>query len=137
MTKDELISELCTPRCFGLNQIKSILDGFFNSNVCIPKGVNRHPYADVLHEWAEDTYKRVEYDNNGTFMWFGYPLPIDSSELRIKPSEPVYEWQWEYKDDNTREWIYSKYMTNEEFEKFEYCAIDIAEKAEKTKRIRK
>jgi len=34
-------------------QMTCALEKFFESNVCIKKGENRHPYADVLHEAIE------------------------------------------------------------------------------------
>jgi len=74
---------------------------FFESNVCIPKGTNRHPYADVLHEIAEGA--TCEIQDPFSFKWvpvksisltdIRYPLPPHCG-YRIKPQEPVYEWQW-------------------------------------------
>jgi hypothetical protein len=38
----------------------SDLDKFLESNVCIAKGANRHPYADVLHALVEDSTLKYE-----------------------------------------------------------------------------
>lgn len=84
-----------------------IIKRFFESNVVIPKGSNRHPYADVLHEWIEGGKMEFKTDNN---KWVckpmvGYSFP--SIEYRIKPQEPVFEWQYDTKlPDST--WQYYK-----------------------------
>ena len=120
MSKDGLllkIDELFNkPRGFGMKDIVNILDEFFESNICIPKG-------ETLQALLGDKFVDLVTTNKDT-------------EYRIKPYEPIYEWQWRYKDDNTKLWTYSKYMTDEEFNCFEYCAINIAIKDEETKRIR-
>ena len=74
----------------------SDLNKFLEANVCIPKGVDRHPYAEeVLHHWIEGT--PCEYYSRNTKRWivlvFGSSCPTDL-EYRIKPSEPVYEYQY-------------------------------------------
>jgi hypothetical protein len=86
------------------NEIRKALDHaeqFFEQYICIHKGKNRHENADVLHEWAEDTTKKLQhnYDNN---KW------IDSicnkMTYRINPSEPRYEWMWYNENGNTIWW---------------------------------
>ena len=108
---------------------------FLESNVAIPKGTNRHPCSDVLHEAIEDTTKELQVlcSMDG---WINSKFIIHNI-YRIKQAEPVFEWQWKYKDDNTKLWTYSKYMTDDEFDSFEYCAIAlVAVKDEQTKRVR-
>lgn len=78
----------------------------------------------------------VEYQNTLGKIDGWAKLSFQLSKYRIKPSEPVYEWQWKYKDDNTKLWTYSKYMTDAEFNSFEYCSVNIAIKDEETKRPR-
>ena len=37
------------------------------SNVIIPKGINRHPFADVLHEWIEGAELHKIHDRVRSF----------------------------------------------------------------------
>ena len=55
MTKEELLIALG-----GSDKYFHLVDKFFSQNICIPRGVNRHPYADVLHEWIEDSNLTLE-----------------------------------------------------------------------------
>ena len=72
----------------------SIFDEFFESNVVIPRGANRHPYADVFHEAMEDTTKIIQFeDGHAGCDWTNLYLATDRKH-RIKPSEPVWEYQW-------------------------------------------
>jgi hypothetical protein len=90
MTKEELYGKIGRTKLWLTN--KEILDVFFDSNICIPKGSNRHPYADVWHEWAEDTNKEIQlYGNDG--VWYS-PIAALNLKACIKPSEPTFEWQW-------------------------------------------
>ena len=63
-------------------------------------------------------------------------------ELRIKPPEPVYEWQWMYKFKNGNEFQFTGYETEEEVKRF-MDTLDknsighYAIKIEETKRERK
>lgn len=129
MTKERLYHEITN------EGYQAMLNLFFSQNVVIPKGKNRHPYADVLHEWAEDIEKRVEHYHNGTWRWFGYPLPIEINMLRIKPSEPMYEAvvRIHYADGTYEDT--QKYFTYEEFKNFEFPKS--CEWVESTKRERK
>lgn len=96
MTKEDLHDELTNIETeYGLNPTDTfnILEKFFESNVCIQKGKNRHPYADVLHEWiegAEIEGKPAE----GIWMSLCNASTLHQDEYHIKPSEPIYEWQW-------------------------------------------
>lgn len=106
MTKEELISRAKNIASMydnnipqgairSKNGIEYLINQFFESNVCIPKGENRHPYADVLHEWIEGTSKceyRSPSDPVGLDGWLEMTFP--SHEYRIKPSEPVYAYIW-------------------------------------------
>ena len=111
---------------------------FFSQNICIPKGTNRHPYADVLHQWLEGTEVEVAY--NGSQRWTTYRGP-KAVDYRIKPLEPTYEWQWMYKFKNGNEFLFTTYQTEEENAHF-MSTIDSnsigesSRKIEETKRIR-
>lgn len=99
MTKEELYE--CYHNHLGIPCIEEqALDKFFDSNVVIPKGANRHPYADVLHQWLEGVDIQVKLDNE----WSDYKCSLDyikAYQYRIKPTEPVYEWQWYRFENNT------------------------------------
>lgn len=94
MTKEKLYGLLLQESRYASSEdmhiVKKYLDKFFISNVCIPKGENRHPYADELHKLAEDQ-NSVEFKIS-EFTKFTNDTSI--LEFRVKPSEPVYEWQW-------------------------------------------
>jgi hypothetical protein len=65
---------------------------FFTSNVIVSRGDNRHPDADAVHEWLEDTTKSLQYHREG--KWYtDYPFGT-ATRYRIKPQEPIFEWQW-------------------------------------------
>ena len=127
MTKEEVLVR------FASNGISyQELSEFFESNVYIPKGANRHPFADVLHEWIEGTKVECRYLANDSFEWKNnLTLPSLDYEYRIKPSEPVFEYQFVYiKADNTAE--LTQFYTDEETKD---CQQWI--KLEETKRERK
>jgi hypothetical protein len=69
---------------------------FFNSNICIPRGDNPHPHADVLHSLAENEKLDIQIQSNSAWV---KPTALYECNLRIKPSEPVYEYLWMYPDD--------------------------------------
>ena len=119
MTKEELYE--CYHNHLGIPCIEEqALDKFFDSNVVIPKGANRHPYADVLHQWLEGVDIQVKLDNE----WLDYKCSLDyikAYQYRIKPKEPVYEWQWyQIINDTVNIWDdgyndeHSKWATEEE-----------------------
>lgn len=98
MTKEELLNKKFSIADFGERKDAlyfNDLMSFFESNVVIPKGENRHPYADVLHEWVEGS-DDIESYYNSTSGWVKADTAISVCHLeyRIKPKEPVYEWQW-------------------------------------------
>lgn len=75
------------------HSIQNMAEGFFIANVCIPKGLNRHKFANELHAWVEGT--EIEFTDSAG-IWFTERSPSFywKYKLRIKPSEPQYEWQW-------------------------------------------
>lgn len=90
MTKEEFIRRIKTDEeTLTIQQV----DELFNSSVIIPKGANRHPYADVLHEWIEGAKLEYKYFDE----WSGISTVLESfsaGEYRIKPPEPIFEYQW-------------------------------------------
>lgn len=91
MTKEQLVVELTdAAREVSVYRIDGILKKFFSQNVCITKGANRHPYADVYHKYLEDTSIKLESKRNDG-LWLGTSIS-ELHEIRIKPVEPVYEW---------------------------------------------
>jgi len=109
------------------------LNEFFESNVCIPKGENRHPYANVLHELFEDMNKKGEVSYIGTSLgWSDFDSLVEH-KFRIKPSEPIHEYQW-YRITNGEVYMNARsFYTEEEAKTWgqEYF------KFEETKRERK
>jgi hypothetical protein len=69
-----------------------VLEDFLSSHICIPQGGKRHPYADILHALAEDSTLEVQL----CYGWEQWTKPtgLYEASFRIKPQEPVYEWQW-------------------------------------------
>lgn len=137
MTKEELYEKAFN---FGRKHscesdvLEGYLDEFFETNVVIPKGTNRHPYADVLHEWIEgaEVLRKMGYDE-----WVSLRSPkwwFDHDEYRIKPSEPVYEWQWRCIDSDGYVMTLN-HMTDSEFNRSRYSS-DYWKKIEETKRVR-
>ena len=115
------------------------------SNVIIPKGINRHPFADVLHEWIEGA--DIEFaKSDGSYTDMSSVVEYFRTEFRIKSKpEPVYEWQWltfNSHDNSVRDFLnYAKFMTELEAsthyaERINTGIYKIA-KIEKTKRMRK
>ncbi len=101
-----------------------LVDEFFSQNLCIPK-------ADILHEWIEGSILQYKAQS----MWVDY-APYNLPH-RIKPSEPVMEWQWMLfgKGDDTYNHCYGigiGYSTDEEIDEEVYRWVKI----EETKRVR-
>lgn len=92
-----------------------IADEFFSQNVVIPKGENRHPYADVLHEWIEgvcvEIFKGNSWNELGRAEAYFNTISL---KYRIKPQEPVYEWQWECYSEEGLSFISKVHMTEDE-----------------------
>lgn len=150
MTKEDLLSDTHIVRSFNGEAVyvqMMALNKFFESNVVIPKGTNRHPYADVLHEWVEGAKMQKRYmvkdsniQNQVRTKWIDFSLSAND-EYRIKPSEPVYEWQWMYKFKNGNKFQFTGYETEDEVKHF-MSTLDsdsighYATKIEETKRVR-
>jgi hypothetical protein len=122
MTKEELFDSFSRYHVFSNDEIYKRLEKFFNSNVVIPKGENRLPFADAVHEWIEDTDKELGFFD-GEHWRDLHSLPIRNvviqAEYRIKPQEPTYEYLW--LDLRTPDDFYcptSKYMTENEAEAY-------------------
>lgn len=140
MTKEELYKKIVKPT-FGYKVDKAIveeyllntLDEFFSQNVVIPKGENRHPYADVLHEWVEGA--RIEQQfNNMTFAPLEKAIKLLSAlSYRIKPQE-VYEYKYALWYCG-KKFISDNYLTEDEFATLN--TQQTVELLEETKRIRK
>jgi len=87
------------------------------SNVCIPKGENRHKWVDELHAMAEGI--KVETREYELLSWYVpskimSPFTHPSNEWRIKPSEPIYEYKM-LLFQLTGDYILSDWMTIDEF----------------------
>ena len=143
MTKEKLIEELTdVAREVSVYRIEGILQRFLESNVVIPKGENRHPSSDVLHLAIEGikiqgwNHTKNEWEDD--ISWFIDKNDLDyPTKYRIKPSEPVYEWQWDTKlPDST--WQYYKEGDKTHFTDEEIGAkANWLSKVEHTKRERK
>ena len=75
------------------NYLQENIKEFFSEHVCIKKGANRHPYADVLHEWIEGVEIQVLLNDE----WSDYNCDlayIEKYVYRIKPQEPVKVGDW-------------------------------------------
>jgi hypothetical protein len=95
MTKDELLKESGAPEFFRRDSVvvpMEALNKFFASNVCIPKCENRHPDADVLHAQIEGI--TIQTPTTHGEKWIDLGFLLHSTRYRIKPKEPIYEWQW-------------------------------------------
>ena len=101
----------------------------------IKRGVSPHPYADVLHQWIEGVEIQVKLDGE----WSDYLVNreyINAFEYRLKPKEPVYEWQWYAIVDGTA--IFYNHESKHFFtdEEASYFTLPL-HRIEETKRIRK
>ena len=137
MTKQELYNYIQENIVFDDNIHEQVLlntlNEFFSQNVVIPKGTNRHPYADVLHQALEGA-KFQQASKIDIDAWKDANINdiVYCDIYRIKPQEPVYEWQWEHIIHGIR-LITNEFMTEEEVLRF----IDTPFiKIESTKRIR-
>ena len=132
MTKEELenrfIKLFDLTEGFTAKHFKLIIDDLFNSNVVIPKGQSRHPYADVYHAIAEGITCEWK-DLTGSDKWNEYIIQSGIA-FRIKPSEPVYEWQWYYVKNGLAT-IPSNFYSEDEVDTISFTRI------EETKRERR
>jgi hypothetical protein len=135
MTKENLYKVLCEILKPNEYYIRCQLDAFFNSNICIHKGTNRHEYADVLHEWIEGNADILITGNYNGIGFNSHPIKdsmlgqqLKAFHFTIKPSEPTFEWQWMY-----NKVVYDVgFYTDEEASRWSTQATKI----EETKRIR-
>lgn len=93
MTKEEFLKG-CIDYCAqwmayrDAEDLAHLFSRFFESNVCTPKGANRHLDADVIHAYAEGINNIevlraegwVEFKQSGMCLCIG-------DEYRIKPNE--------------------------------------------------
>lgn len=96
------------------------IEEFFETNVCIPKGENRHPSSDVLHLAIEGikiqgwNHTKNEWEDD--ISWFIDKNDLDyPTKYRIKPSEPIYEWQYMYKNLLTNQYDITGYLSDDEY----------------------
>jgi len=112
----------------GAIGFNKFINNFFSQNLCIPKGENRHPYADVLHALAEDITLEVQLCY-GQQQWTK-PTGLYEASFRIKPQDAVYECM--YYDKNSK----SDWLTDDEFVLMMKHEPMECYKAYETKRIR-
>ena len=146
MNKEKFIEKvfgMFNPDDYRIPNLRKYFDEFFDSNICIPKGENRHPSSDVLHMAIEGVkiqgWNHIKNEWEDDTSWFIDKNDLDyPTKYRIKPLEPVYEWQWKFKRPETDEmWNgYTIYATEDEFKVFQQDWM-VYEKDESTKRERK
>lgn len=92
MTKEKLIETIKAYSSDLSDDVTHDLYKFFSQNVCIPKGENRHEYADVMHAKAEDIHLPIQFKekHDAEFQDTIYPAWDIKTEYRIKPSEYTY-----------------------------------------------
>ena len=119
----------------------SIFDEFFDSNVVIPRGANRHQYADVLHEWVEGYTECIFTHPNGSYRGIAKQIFTEYGNFKIevyKPSEPVWEYQYLITTMfGASENKLSKFITDDEFASMARSRSEGWIKIEETKRERK
>jgi len=131
MTKEEFIANIKDMCIYGGDTVVAteFLNQFFESNICIPKGENRHPYADVLHQAIErgnlqKRYQIGDINNQLKTKWIDFNLGI-GDEFRIKHSEPIYEWQYAFDNGHSNPQASEQFYTDEEYDKYvddrEHC----------------
>lgn len=95
MTKEELIEKI--NNCTHWEDVRPIIEKLYEQNVVIPKGKNRHPDADVWHEWVEGRIEGVFKYPYGSHRGIAKHIFTEYSDFKIeefKPLEPMYEWMW-------------------------------------------
>ena len=115
----------------------TLVKEFLETNICIPKGENRHPYADELHEWVEGANMEcLDVYREDKIIWNIVPQFGESYQYRIKPSEPVYEWQYAFDNGKGNAIISDNYYTDAEYATYaDDKAMSV--KLNWTKRLRK
>jgi len=140
MTRKDLIAMTqLNPSTPKEREVISAIRDLLENNVIVPIGENRHPYADVLHEWIEGAEIQQQFHERDT--WYDrMETAIQQFDIkyRIKPLEPVYEWQWITIDEQGVIDVINKYYTREEFENEQWQTENYTfVKIEETKRERK
>ena len=85
MTKEKLIETIKAYSSDLSDDVTHDLYEFFSQNVVIPKGENRHPYADVMHAKAEDIHLPIQFKekHDVEFQDTIYPAWDIKTEYRI------------------------------------------------------
>lgn len=117
MTWEDIYKKLCERAISDTSplgwEVALVLKEELGDRIIIKKGENRHPYADVLHEWVEGRQVECRYLANDSFEWKNnLTLPSLDYEYRIKPSEPVVKYKYAYVDYDGNVTI-SDYVTEE------------------------
>lgn len=122
--QQEFVDEFIRLAYQSQDRATNFAEGFFIANVCVPKGIDRHTQADILHTIIENgngQRKFADACDNKWEDWKFYPV----FEYHLKP-DPMYEYM--VVDNNgIIDW-----MTIDEFEgcdEFKFIA-------EGTKRVR-
>lgn len=114
MNKDDLYIAINGVSGWNGRDIANLLNKFFESNVCIPKGNNPHPDSKLLHLYLEncaEDFHLTQFDN-ALDEWFVTDLTYET-RFRVEPPEPIYEWQWAFPDFHNSTEI-SEYYTDDE-----------------------
>ena len=92
----------------------------------------RHKHHKVIKAWADGAV----IEGNDGYGWFEPKDPrfFNHIEYRVKPAEPVYEWQWAYYTREFLTWIVTDcHMTKSSAEDF-FRGRHIHERIEGSKR---
>jgi hypothetical protein len=131
-TKEEFAERISKAERCSYGWMMNQFEEFFNSNICIPKGTNRHPNADIWHEWAETPSKQIEVKGTAG-IWYN-PFAAVVLDARIKQQEPIYEYKaCIYFKDGSYEYT-DRYFTVEEYLEFGFpktCALATTTKRER------
>lgn len=139
MTQEELLfTSIFDGGAFGRIIRFDDLELFLADKVIVTKGANRHPDADILHQAIEKTCA-LQFMRSENVWYNSSPIVCYLSEeyrYRIKPSEPVDEWQWRYKPFDNKMWVgFTEFFTDEECKDAERSTY-VYKKDETTKRLR-
>lgn len=117
----------------------SDLQDWLSDKKVIKKGLQPHPYADVLHEWVEGADIVADCDGKHFSDVASSKTKLSgkySLKVCIKLQEPVYEWQTYYIDAVTRKLVVVKRDSTDDY----FLDWEIPEhhiRVEETKRERK
>lgn len=114
MTKEEFIKPILEMVNFGgdIELAKKLFNEFFEANVCIPKGENRHSYADVLHEWIEGKNIVASEDRKHFHDVSSAKSKLNGKYYINKCNKKIYEWQFRAEDESVI--VVTKFMTEDE-----------------------